>query len=469
MTQAQVQVVVVGAGPAGLSAVQRLARRGVRSVLVDDNLDAGGQTWRAGPGSLADAAGTKARAALHARSALVDHRAVHEVVALFPPRKLWVVTHDGSHQELEPDVLILAPGALEVHIPVPGWTLPGVYGVGAIQALAKGTGVVPKGPVVIAGAGPLIRLVAAQLADAGTEVVAVVDAAGPPGPRTLAAMSTAPRLLARGIRFERALQRHGIPLFRRHAISRIEGDGRAEHVLLTRLDNAWSPVAGEERRIAASTVGLGFGVRPNLELALLAGCAHRYLPLYGGWVPERDDHFETTVPGVFVVGDGGGIEGVESADAQGLIAAEAVADRLGAVPGDPAPVAAARRRRARLQRFRKGLAEWSNPQPGLYGLCQADTIVCRCEDVTAGEITRAAEWGGATAHVVKMATRAGMGLCQGRTCAAAVQALIARAGGVSPQDLVPPSRRPPLRPTALGSLIGRSATGNAALYRKETP
>lgn len=463
MTEAK--VVIVGAGPAGLAAAGRLARRGIRSLIIDDNLHAGGQIWRTGPGGGANVAGDDARAALRADAGWIDHRRQHEVVALFAPRKLWINACDNGLLELDPDFLILAPGALEVQIPVPGWTLPGVYGAGALQALAKGSAVVPTGPVVVAGAGPLIRAVAVQLADAGTDVAAVVDAAGLPRPSTMAAMCSAPALLAQGLRLEQALRRHRIPLLRRHAICRIEGNGRAERVLLTRLDRTWSPIRGHERYLAARTVALGFGVRPNSELPLLAGCAHRFDSRYGGWVPQRSDHFETSVPGLFVVGDGGGIEGVESAEAQGLIAAEAIADRLGAAPSDPVRVTSARKRRARQQRFRKALADWSNPRPGLLELCKDDTIVCRCEDVSAGEIARAALSIGRTAHAVKMASRAGMGLCQGRTCGVAIQSLVARATGVPIETLAPLSRRPPLRPTPLGCLIRKDTQVEAAPTR----
>ena len=452
------RVVIVGAGPAGATAAVTLAEAGVSSILLDDNASAGGQVWRTGAGdqgpplAYTDQRGDELRRALARLGDAIDHRAGHEVVGLFPGLHLWVLDGGERVYSLRPEAVILATGALEVFAPVPGWTLPGVYGLGALQALMKTARAVPQGPVVLGGAGPLLRLVAAQMAALGADIAAVVDAAPWPSLGQIMRMASQPPLLAKGAAFEWDLIRHGIPVYRRSAIVEVAGEDEPQSVLVAPVDEAWRPKPGPRRRLTARVVGLGYGVRSNVELTRLAGCEHAFSPKRGGWHAKRGEGMETTVENLFLAGDGGGIDGVEAALAEGVVAAAAVAVRLGSPGGLRVKADEARRRLADLAGFRDAVAEWSGVRPGIFAAATEDTIVCRCEDVTRGEIDGALAAGYGEIGPLKMNTRVGTGLCQGRTCTPAVQGIMANDRGVSPADVALPTSRAPLRPVPLEAL-----------------
>lgn len=446
------RVAIVGAGPAGMAAALVLAGAGIATMLIDEGREAGGQVFRAGPRGQ-DRVGADLRRRI-AACAAIDHRAGHSAVALDAGRRLSMLTRGGGLETIDAEAVLLAPGAVEQFVPVPGWTLPGVHGIGALQLLWKSSAVLPDGPVVLAGAGPLLLLTAVQLAGAGAEISAVVDAARRPGPAALAGLAAVPKLLLRGIGFEAALRRHGIPLHRGAAVSAVIGtpkggaEGGVEAVEITRLDRNWEPAEAAVQRIAARVVGLGFGVRPNAELAAQAGCRLAWDAALGGWHPVTDAQGRTSLPGIYAAGDGAGIGGADLALLAGARAGRAIAGDLGVPVTSPRGEAV---RAARLAWFRRALAGWCGVRPGIYRLATPGTVVCRCEGTTAGEIEAAARLTAGGTVAVKLATRAGMGSCQGRVCAGTVQHLTAAAAGLPPDGLAPPSARPPARPVPLSA------------------
>jgi hypothetical protein len=290
-------------------------------------------------------------------------------------------------------------------VPLPGWTLPGVSTSGAD---------VPAGRrVVVAGASPhLPELGAAR-------VVAVLDAAAASGPRTIA---------------------------------RVLGARAVEGVVTVGLDADWRPVPGSEATVEADAVWLGFGRVPAVQLGALAGCEHRHVPEAGGWVPVRSDSLETTVPGVYAAGDGAGTGGARLAETEGRIAGLAAAARVGAL----APADAA----ARLRPLQDALPALRRDclacrqAPRLAALITPDTVLCRCESVTAADVGEVLEEGAPDLAYVKRMTRAGMGLCQGRLCEAGLAAFFVHRTGQSAGGLAPLSVRPPVRPVPLDVLAG---------------
>jgi NADPH-dependent 2,4-dienoyl-CoA reductase/sulfur reductase-like enzyme len=456
------EVVIVGAGPAGMTAALTFATAGLEVTMIDDNPRAGGQVFRAGsdyPGL--DPRADSLRTLLAAARGRIEHRAQAEIVAVFPDRKIWVLEGERL-SELRPRALLLATGALEVPVPVPGWTLPGVFTLGGLQNLMKAGGIVPAGPLVLAGAGPLLWLVAWQMSALGVPVAAVVDAAMRPPLRALPRLLRRADLLAKGMGFELALRRQGVAMLRGHTVVAIEGKGGAESVIVAALDAQWRELPGTRRAIAARTVAIGFGLRPNPELAQLAGAALHYAPAFGGWAPRRDAHYETSVPGIFAIGDGAGVVGVDHALAEGRLAALAVLRHLGRpVPADlseRAPYAEARRRRARA--FAAGIADWAALRPAIFELAEPETVICRCEDTRRCELEAGLSLGLDAPGPLKLRTRAGMGLCQGRTCTPALLHMIARKTGAAIADLPYPTARVPLRPTPLGALAGLQETAD---------
>ncbi len=452
-------VLIVGAGPAGGRAALALAEAGIGSVLLDDNAQAGGQVWRTGsadegnPYPFRDDRGDALRRALAAHGDRIDYRPEHELVGFFPGKRLWVSVGGGERiDEFQPRYLIVATGALEVFAPVPGWTLPGVLGLGGLQALLKTARLVPEGPVVLGGAGPLLHLVAAQLSALGADVVAVADAAGRPSLGQVVRMATRFDQFSKGFAFDRAFRRLDVPLMRRHAVVEVIGEDSVEAVRIAPVDRSWRPMMGAARTIQASFVGLGLGVRPNVEITRLADCAHSYDPWRGGWSVRRDLDLETSVEGLFVAGAGGGIGGVEAAIHEGVVAAGAVAKHLGATDALRTKVAQARRSIRSLDRFRDGLADWSRIRPGIFEIATGETMICRCEDVRRSQLDGALAGGYDLLGPLKMNTRAGMGLCQGRTCTPAVQHMVARSQGLDLAAVELPTNRTPLRPVPAAAI-----------------
>jgi NADPH-dependent 2,4-dienoyl-CoA reductase/sulfur reductase-like enzyme len=318
---------------------------------------------------------------------------------------------------------------------------------------------VPAGRTVLAGAGPLLYLVAAQLVSAGVAVTDVVDAAGLPTPGQLAGMARVPGLFLRGLGFELTLRRHGVAIHRRSAVVEIVGEGAVREVVVAPVGDDWTPRSEGRKRLSADVVGLSFGLRPNTELTQLAGCEHDHDAAAGGWRVRRDEDYATSVANVYAIGDGAGIGGVDTALAEGTILGQSLAGQLGTTNAIlDAEATEARRQLPWLAAFRRALVAWSGLRPGIFRAAQADTMVCRCEDVRAGDIDQALAAGLSLPRGLKLRTRAGMGLCQGRTCAPAVQHRIADRSGLSIAELPMPTVRVPLRPVSLAALATLAPT-----------
>lgn len=438
-------VAVAGAGPAGGACALALAAEGLRVTLIDDNAHAGGQIWR----KRFDAehgGGAWLRGRLEAAKSAIDRRSGVEVLGHRPGHELWLADRDGHGAIVRSKTLVIATGALEVPNPVPGWTRPGVLHLGALQVLAKADGLVPAGKALLAGAGPLLYVVADDLRARGVKIEAVVDAAPMPGWDVVSALMNAPGLLQQAIGFEWRLRRAGIPILRRHAIERIDGDGDGEMLVAIRnLSNGRSHM----RRV--SVVGTSLGLRPNIELAGQAGCEIANDPALGGWHARVDGAGETSVPDIYAIGETRGIGGVEAALCDGVIAAAAIVERAGKSPSRELAraVAAARLRRERFVRAARALAEWSRA-PALA--VPEETILCRCEAVARGALARAADLDLSGPREAKLASRAGMGFCQGRTCHPA----LAEALGTTDGAGAAPSFRFPLRPVRADAFVPRT-------------
>ncbi|MFF7970322.1 FAD-dependent oxidoreductase [Streptomyces sp. NPDC007905] len=452
---------VVGAGPAGLAAALAAAARGVRVTLVDAAEQAGGQFYR----QPAAALGARRPQALHhqwrtwerLRDGLDRHRTAGHAVHL-ADHHVWCVTREsgaatftvhalrGPLQEegvtVRADAVLLATGGYERVLPFPGWTLPGVVTAGGAQAMLKGGLVLPGRTAVVAGTGPLLLPVATGLAAAGAHVAALVESADPRALlRRAPAFAAQPGKLAEGAGYAGRLLRHGVRTLTRHTVVEAHGTDRLEAVTVAALDRDGRLAPGGARRIPCDTLAVGHGMLPHTDLAETLGCA------LSGTDVRVDAEQRTDVPGVWAAGEATGIGGAGLALAEGHIAGRSIAARLhGAVP-DPRRWAAAARARARLREFFAALDAVCAPPADWADRVTDDTVVCRCEEVTAGQVRTAVDGLGAEdLRTVKLLTRAGMGWCQGRICGPAV-------AGLSGCPLTP-GRRPFARPVPLGVLAG---------------
>jgi NADPH-dependent 2,4-dienoyl-CoA reductase/sulfur reductase-like enzyme len=410
MTARRHDVVVVGAGPAGLAAAATAAAMGRSVLLLDQAPRPGGQIWRHRAGASIPARARQLMARVRASGV---EQAVATVVDAPAPGTL-AVDFGGYTGLVHAGAIVLATGAVERLLPFPGWTLPGVTGVGGIQALLKGGLQVRGRRVVVAGSGPLLYPVAASLAHAGARVVAVLEQA-PFGAvaRFGARALLDPSRFLEAVRYRAATWRSA---WHHDAwVIRARGTERLESVTVS--------VRGRTREIACDWLGAAAGLAPRTELARLLGCALE------GEAIAVDATQATSVPNVWAAGECTGVKGDAAAVLEGQVAGAAAAGDGGGMARRLAPA------RARGIAFGQRLASTFAVRPGLRDRITPDTILCRCEDVPAGAIDP--EW---NARQAKLWTRVGMGLCQGNVCGVACSALY----GWEPPVVRPPLAAPTL-------------------------
>ncbi len=422
------EVLVVGAGPAGIAAATAAAEGGKSTLVLDDNFRAGGQIWRASttPTSSAvhpkDTVRSRAIERLERSGArLLTNYRVFDAAAPGTLQALHETTFGSSVDSFHYDKLILATGARERFLPFPGWTMPGIFGAGGLQALVRSGYQVRGKRIVVAGTGPLLLAVAAHLAEDGASVSCIVEQAETVQlARFSSSLWSHPAKLMQGVRYRSKVWRapYHTGCWVTEALGKDDGFGRQIlcAVRITNGKQTW-----EE---PCDLLACGYHLVPNTELASLLGCA-----LDSGVVPVDNDQ-RTSVPNIFCAGEPTGIAGLDAALIQGEIAGLVCAGR---------PVPPSLRKHAHAEkRFGSRLEKAFALRPELQSLATQETIVCRCEDVPFSSLQGHTSWTDA-----KLQTRCGMGPCQGRVCGPAVEFLL---------GWKPASVRQPLFPVPLDAL-----------------
>ncbi|MEJ2623415.1 MAG: FAD-dependent oxidoreductase [Pseudolabrys sp.] len=462
LPKSQYDSVIVGAGPAGLAAAAIAGKAGLSTLVLDENAQAGGQIFRAitsTPVKRRDVLGDdywrgeRLVAEAQANGATIVHGAT-----------VWSLDRDlqfavsvlGQSQALRARRVILATGALERPFPIPGWTLPGVMTVGAAQTLLKSSGLVPDGKVVLAGTGPLLWLFAAQVLRAGGAIDTILDTT-PRGNYWRALPHALPFALspfrAKGLALMREVKRKVSVVSNVVSLSALGAD--------TVNEVAFTRAGGAERRIAVDTLLLHQGVAPNVNLAMAAGAAHHWDDRQLCWKPVVDPDGNTTVKGIAIAGDGAGIGGAIAAVERGRIAALAAVEALAPAQMSQLPDrSGVLQALQRAERGRAFLDVLFQPAPQ-FRRPEGETIVCRCEEVTAAQISETIKLGVEGPNQLKAFLRCGMGPCQGRNCGLTVTEMIAQARGVSPEAVGYYRLRPPVKPVALKELAAMTQTEEA--------
>ena len=388
----QAHVVIVGAGPAGLAAAQVASAAGLDVLMLDAAPQAGGQVWRARQGVAAEPV---ARAL--ARLANARLLAGTRVATALPDRTLLIDGPAGARR-VRWNKLVLATGARERLLPFPGWTLPGVFGAGGLQALVKGGWPIAWRRVLVAGSGPLLLAAAATLQREGADVVGLAEEAGPAAlARFARSLAAHPRQALQAWRLGAALL--GVPAIVGWRVIAAEGDGRVERVVL-------QGEGGRTRTIACDALAAGWGLLPQTELAQSLGCA--IAQRFGAPAIVVDGAQRTSVDGVYAIGECTGVAGAAAAHWQGELAGHAIAGAVDARVHLPKRSA---RRLTREHAFAAAVAR-AFPMPSDWAeRLRDDTLVCRCEDVPWSALR-----GQPDLRAAKLATRCGMGHCQGRLC-----------------------------------------------------
>jgi len=457
------EVLVIGGGPAGLAAAAVAGEAGLDVVLIDERSKLGGQFYK----QPADGFRIDERAidkqfrngrALIERVAASGVRCILGMTAwaAFGADEVWASSSTSS-LGIRPKRVVLATGAYERGVPLPGWTLPGFVTTGAAQTLLRSYQIAPGSRVLLGGNGPLNLQVAAELVSAGVTVVALVEAAARLGPRTLASLASmaiaAPDLVRDGLAYRNTLRRAGVPTLHRHAIVRVEGRDAVKQARIAEIDDHGNPVPGTEKSFDADVVCAGYGFLPSNEIARAMECRHRFDESLGHLVAERDQHGRSSVAHVWIVGDSGGLGGARAAEAAGIIAGADVARDLGRTVRHDREVRRAMAAVVRAKRFQSALWTLFRAPRIVDQLAEPDTILCRCEEVSVATVHAAVVDGKtATAGAVKRLTRAGMGRCQGRYCGALVVELVARHSGTGIDEFCYFAPRMPFKPVPVATV-----------------
>lgn len=458
------RVLVVGAGPAGSRAAETLVGHGLRPIVVDEAPRNGGQIYRQQPHGFTRPARTLY--SLEARKATRLHdgfAALGRRIDYRPDTLVWnlwngvayTIGPSGSDQ-LPYDALLLATGAMDRAIPIPGWTLPGIYSMGGAQVALKYQACAIGRRVVFCGTGPLLYLVAYQYRHAGAEVVAVLDTSRlAAGIGLVGGLAAGGATILKGVYYANWLRLHGVPIMNGVTPLGFDGETRVAAVRIRTRDGAL-------RTFACDAVGYGFGVKPETQLADLAGADFRYDTVARLWLPVVDQDGRASKPGLYLAGDGASIMGADAAELRGELAALALLGDSGVAVNGPR-VATLRRRLRRLNRFRVALDRLFPVPANIVPALDDAVIICRCEAIRAGEIRDAAKrLGAGEINRCKALTRAGMGRCQARLCAPNIAELMASELKVPVEAVGRLRGQAPVKPVPIGA-IGRGVIHTTAL------
>jgi len=455
------ELAVIGAGPGGMEATITAAGFGVRTVLIDSYPQPGGQYFMRIPSDF--------KVDYENKTETAGRKLVNYVLKV-PSLKIlnclvwglfqeedgsWLVALYGENapKYVRAKNLILSTGSYDTPVAFPGWTLPGVVTSGGTLVLLKNQRVAPGKRALISGTGPLLFSVAAHLIEAGVEVVALceVNHILPRGIKHAFTMLKQWDRLTEGAKYMKTILGAKTPYKIGWSVVEARGQDAVEQAIIAKMDKFGHPIPGTQKVFDVDLVVSGFTLTPNTGLPRMIDCEMSYQAGKGGWIPVRDADFQTSIPHVYVVGDGAGVGGAENARLEGKIAGTSVAKNTGFLS-----LSREKQIRQEIQsdlhqqhRFGDLLSDLFTPPAGLVSLLKDDTIICRCEEITLGEIKDAIQMGARSIGEVKMLTRTGMGNCQGRMCEHTVAAIIADqlAGeGVTREDVGYYSIRPPLHP-----------------------
>lgn len=455
-------LLVIGGGPAGLTAACRAAELGVGVVVIDERSQPGGQYYKQPGGGRPTPEKLVGDRQFVEGKALID-QALRAGVRIVSGATLWgafpgpelAVTIGERSQVFKPRRLLVATGAYESGVPVPGWQLPRVMTVGAAQTLLRSYGVKAGQRILVAGNGPLNLQVALELQRAGADIVLLAELApmfDAKAARNLLRMFLAtPTIAMQGAALMTGLRAAGVPFRRGWGVAAVHEQGES---LSVEVGPAGDHGVNTAQSLSVDVLCLGYGFLPNNEALRMLGCRHDYDSDRCHLVTVRNEHCETSVGGVYAIGDCCGLGGAPAAMEEGAIAAAAIVESLDRpinAEARTATVKATSRLRSH-RRFQQALWQlFSNRPPGL-DWANADTLLCRCENVTLADVRAAIEGGDVSMAAIKQRTRLGMGGCQGRYCTRlALQLLHDKVGGL-PDEFSQFAAQPPFKPLSIDQL-----------------
>ncbi|MEE4164952.1 MAG: FAD-dependent oxidoreductase [Desulfocapsaceae bacterium] len=451
--------IVIGAGPSGIACATELAGKGLDVAVVDEQAGPGGQIYRNITGS--SAAQQKILGTDYTDGLELVNAFSSSAVDYFPQSRVWQAAENGAvyfsrngvSQQLRAPNLVLCTGAMERPVPFPGWTLPGVMTCGGMSNLYKDSGLVPSQSLVIAGSGPFVWLVSEHLLALDVPIAAILDTAPLkqvfPALKQVSGAVKRLDFMMKGVRLigdvYLAARKKRVPIYRNVTELQAQGAEKLERV---------SARAGKKQLVFdVDTLLVSEGIIPNTALFRQVGCSHRWDPVQRYWHPEVRGEGQTSLSSVYIAGDGGFVHGAKSAEYKGRITALHIAKemhRLSTVEYEE-QLTPVRKQLDRELFPRPFIDALYAPRRDLFAL-DDETVVCRCEGVSAGRVRELVRQGLTDHNEIKAIIRCGMGPCQGRMCSAAVLELISEVSGMNPANTRQHRLRPPIKPVSLQEL-----------------
>jgi len=446
-------VIIIGSGPGGLAAAVTGDNLGLNILVVDEQPEPGGQIYRSMERSRPENVDVLGKDYFAGKALVEDFRASN--VTYMPNTTVLNITNNfdvdllttGVTQRVHGRRMLLSIGAAERPVPMKNWTLPGVMGAAAADILFKSADMAPDEPVVLAGSGPLLLQAACHLVDNGVEIAAMVETAcikdyikaTPFLPGALLRCS----YLIKGLQMRWKVKRAGVPLYIGCRHLEVLGESRAEGLRFT--------YRGKQKAITAKSVLLHEGVVPNLRLSQALKCKHEWYEPQRYWKPEIDLWGQTSVDGVSIAGDAAGIGGGPMATVRGHLAAIGSAFKLDKISESERDRLAIEHRKNLKKEtlIRPFLDHVFPPNPQTLSPADDNVLVCRCEEITRGQIREAIAQGARHPAQIKARTRSGMGPCQGRMCAATISEIIADSCSIDIKEVGALSVRTPLKPLSI--------------------
>jgi D-hydroxyproline dehydrogenase subunit alpha len=456
-------IVIIGSGFSGIVAADILADYNLNILLVDENFHIGGQLLRKIPTLLGDLSsfhpdyvkkiGFKFVESVKQRKITILNKTC--VVGIYPDNRLMLEVERKEIIEVSYDILLFATGARERFLPFKGWTLPGVFSTGMVQVLIKSSGVLPAKKMLVGGSGLFLFSVAYEFLKNKGKVIAVLEQSG-----MLDKIKMVPALFhqwskaAEGAKFLSRIYLSGVPVRYGRKIIEARGNDCVEEVVTGKVDENGKLIEGSEKIYKTDALAVGYGFVPNIEGPQLAGCDLEFSSSKGGWIVKVNDLLETSVPNVLAAGEITGVGGGLKSINEGKIAALTILKKLVKISeydfnSEFKKLYSEHKHHMQFVHFFNSL--YQIPQNAFLNIPD-DTIVCRCEDLTMGDIKKSIAAGYKTPKALKTGTRVSMGNCQGRTCGPVVYDILAAFTNQSPGETGLFHSRPPLKPISIEAL-----------------
>ena len=458
-------VVIIGSGFSGIAAANQLAGNGLSILMIDENFHIGGQLLRKIPEKLGTNKKYKPDYVKKIGNRFIDNikngdiEIVNNssVIGVYNNNELLIEKDKNSVNSVNFEVILFAPGARERYLPFKGWTLPGVFSAGMSQVLMKSSGVLPSRDVVVGGSGLFLFSAAYEFLKNGAKVHSVIESTGISGKiKMLPVLLHNLSKVSEGARYVGKIWTSFVPIRFNRRIVEARGNGSLQEIVVGKTDRNGKIITGKEKIIKTGGFAYSYGFVPNVELPVLAGCGVRYDKNMGGWIAEVNENMETSVNGVFCAGEVTGVGGALKSVNEGETASISILEHFDKADD-------LKKRKVKLIKEREHHLDFAKYFNSLYGIREQElkeipdeTIICRCEDVKMGDIREAVDTGFVSPGALKTAVRAGMGNCQGRTCGPVIYDILASLTGIEGKNFSLFSKRPPLKPVKINSLINHN-------------